>query len=161
MASKASVVALQKELETLKEEVVKNFETTNNRVTDVETRVSKTEDRLDELEKKMTLIDDQLNDLKRQSCKICVVLGGADLPPRTAGENPTNIFCDLVQSKYGIRINKAVDLSTVHRRARGDIIAKFVKTSPGSNFDQLAHRRGVGNRNPRLEDIRQRTFVEI
>ena len=139
-----SLVSLQKDLEALKKEVGK----TNIRVTEVEDRVTKSEARLDEVEKKLAVIVDDLTDIKRQSSKICVVLGGSDLPPRSTGENTMNIFCEAVEEKYGIRINKREDLATVHRRAKGDIIAKFVKTSPGSNFDRLAHRRGAGNRNP-------------
>ena len=58
------------------------------------------------------------------------------------------VFIDSVMTKYGIRIDQN-DLATVHRRSRGDLVARFVKTHPGSAFNKLAHRRGVGKRNPK------------
>jgi len=60
------------------------------------------------------------------------------------------IFCDAIKEKYTITI-KPDELATVHRRLRGDIIGKFIKTGPGSSFEKLTVRRGVGNRNPRPE----------
>jgi len=148
---KASVASLQKELESLKYEMASNFRETKKQVSEVVGRASKLEVRLDKLERKVESIVDQLNDLKRQSCKVCVVLSGDDLPKPTEGENPTKIFCDSVKNKYGVRIDEKADLITVHRRFRGSLIAKFGKTGPGSNFNRLAHRRGQGCRNPHPE----------
>ena len=151
MSERLSLAKLQKDLELFKDETTKNFQSTNKRVDGVEGRVSKAEARLNALEKKKEELVDQLNDIKRQNCKVCVVLGGEDLPARTEGENPKMIFCESIARKYGLRVDSEVDLVTVHRRPKGDLIGKFGKTAPGSNFHQLAHRRGKGNRNPKPE----------
>ena len=76
-------------------------------------------------------MEEEANDLKRQSHKICVILSGSDVPTKAANEDVVKIFCDAVKRKYSITI-KPDELVTVHRRVRGDIIGKFIKTGPGT-----------------------------
>ena len=96
MSGKPTAASVQKELEELKANVSKNFLATNSRVEDVERRVTRTEERQNKLEKKIQYLEDDLNDLQRQSHKICVVLGGPDLPPRSHDENPLAEFTNAV-----------------------------------------------------------------
>jgi len=93
----------------------------------------------------------KLVDLQRQSTKNCLTLTGPEIPARQEGEDPQKLFCDLIQKKYNVKINPAVDLATVHRRHQGGLIAKFLKTDPTSAFHKIAHRHGRGLRNPRPE----------
>ena len=148
-ANLKTIASVAKEMRKLREETEKKFGDIDKRFDDVGKRAAAVEARQEKLEKSHNDLERKLVDLQRQSVKICIALSGSGIPARQVGENPQQLFCDLVRKKYNIIIDPDFDIATAHRRPEGGLIAKFLRTGPSSAFDKLAHRHGPGQRNPR------------
>ena len=116
-----------------------NFGDIDKKFVDVQKRVNEGEACLENLEKNQQEMERKLIDLQHQSTKNCLTFTGPEIPARQEGEDTQKLFCDLIQKKYNVKINPAVDLAT------------FLKTGPSSAFQKIAHRHGKGLRNPSPE----------
>ena len=150
MSSKPSIASVNGKLLAYKVETTKSIQHLEDRLNKFEERLGQHDKRLEAIEDKLVKMEIEANDLKRQGHKTCVILSGPDLPKKGTDPNPVAVFCNAVKRKYDVSVSND-DLATVHWRARGDIIAKFLHTGPGSSFERLTYRKGKGNRNPHPE----------
>lgn len=114
----------------------------------IDARLSAVEEKQKVEEEKLKKLEIDLNDTKRQVSKICVVLSGRDVPIRAPNENCRRIFAESVMRKYGLIVVDE-EVSVVHRRADGSLIAKFLRFGPNSTYEKLVKRHL--NWNPKRE----------
>lgn len=123
-------------METLKCQV----DALENKIRNQEMKIKKVDERSRNNENSIIAIRRQILDIKRQVTKVCVTMYGRDVPLRSRGEIPLNLFLDCVHRKYGLILDKR-EIAACHRRGNGrDLIAKFTHFGPESSYEKLTKR---------------------
>ncbi len=68
----------------------------------------KLQQRMAKLEEEQERMKEEKLDMKRQSYKKNIVLYGSDLPPQSVGENPLQLFIELIHAHYNIILNRYI-----------------------------------------------------